>query len=164
MLIITLVFIVVGLLLLSTTSFEIREEIEIKASSDKVWETVISFENYNKWNTQLAFLGGKAKPNGKLHLKLSAEGASPYEFNSNISHWVVQKQFAWIAITGLPKIFDGEHFFELVDLGNEKTLLINREKYSGILSQLFRQLPMMKTAPNGFKKMNLELKNYIENQ
>jgi hypothetical protein len=52
---------------------------------------------------------------------------------------------------------------ELKDLGNGKTLLTNREEYRGVLSQIFRQLPMMKTAPEGFKKMNLELKNYIEN-
>jgi hypothetical protein len=52
----------------------------------------------------------------------------------------------------------------LKDLGNGKTLLTNREEYRGLLSQIFRQLPMMKNAPEGFKKMNLELKKYIEEQ
>ena len=152
------------ILLLSRTSFEIRDEIEINASTDKVWATVIDFENYKNWNSQLTFLGGTVKPNGNLHLKLSATGAEPYEFKPDISYWQEEKQFAWIAKTGLPRIFDGEHFFELKDLGNGKTLLTNREEYTGILSQIFRQLPMMKTAPDGFKKMNLELKNYIEGQ
>lgn len=152
------------ILLLSRTSFEIRDEIEINASTEKVWAAVIDFGNYKNWNSQLAFLGGTVQPKGKLHLRLSAAGAAPYEFKPDISYWQEKKQFAWIAKTGLPRIFDGEHFFELKDLGNGKTLLTNREEYRGILSQLFRQLPMMKTAPDGFKKMNLELKNYIEKQ
>ena len=162
--IISLAITVLVLLLLSRTRFEIRDDIEINASCNKVWEAVIDFENYKKWNSQLAFLGGTVQPNGKLHLKLSADGAAPYEFKPDISYWQTEKQFAWIAKTGLPRIFDGEHFFELKDLGNGKTLLTNREEYRGILSQVFRQLPMMKTAPEGFRKMNLELKNYIEQQ
>jgi hypothetical protein len=155
---------ILGILLLSRTSFEIRDEIEINAASDKVWSAVIDFENYKKWNTQLKFLGGTIQPNGELHLELSAAGAKPYEFKPYISQWQEKKRFAWLAQTGLPRIFDGEHFFELEDLGAGKTLLINREEYRGILSQFFRLLPMMKTAPEGFKKMNLELKYYIEKQ
>jgi len=148
--------------LLSRTSFEIRDDIEINAPVDQVWSTIIDFKNYDKWNSQLSYLGGTVEPNGKLHLKLAAEGAAPYEFKPDISFWEENKRFAWIAKTGLSRVFDGEHFFELKDLGNGKTLLTNREEYRGVLSQIFRQLPMMKTAPNGFKKMNLELKSYIE--
>jgi hypothetical protein len=150
------------LLLLSRTQFEIRDAIEIDAPPDKVWAAVIGFEHYAKWNSQLTYLGGTVQPRGKPHLRLAAAGAEPYEFKPGISAWKAQEQFAWIARTGLPRIFDGEHFFELQDLGNGKTLLINREEYRGVLSQLFRQLPMMKTAPEGFKKMNLELKHYVE--
>jgi hypothetical protein len=161
---IVLSVILLALLLLSRTSFEIREEIEINASPKQVWETIIDFEGYKNWNSQLFFLGGTIQPKAKLHFKLSVSGTAPYEFKPIITKWVEQKQFAWLAKTGLPRIFDGEHFFEIHDLENGKTLLTNREEYRGILSQLFKQLPMMKTAPEGFKKMNLELRNYIEQQ
>ena len=157
-----IIIIVLLIAVLSRTSFEIRHEIEINASVDKVWNAVVDFENYEKWNSQLAYLGGDVKPNGKLHLRLAADGAAPYEFKPAISHWDDRKRFAWLAITGMNRIFDGEHFFELKDLGNGTTLLTNREEYRGVLSLLFKQLPMMKNAPSGFKKMNLELKNYVE--
>ncbi len=153
---------VIIVLVLSFTYFEIREDIEINAPVDKVWSIVIDFQNYHKWNTQLTYLGGNVEPKGKLHLKLSAEGAKPYEFRPVISYWEEKKRFAWIAKTGLPRIFDGEHSFELKALENGRTLLINREEYRGIVSLVFRQLPMMKTAPDGFKKMNLELKSFAE--
>jgi len=161
-LLITLAIVLLIVLVLSRTSFEIREHIEINASPDRVWAAIIDFENYKHWNSQLSFWGGTVQPKGKLHLKLAADGAQPYEFKPDISAWKEQQQFAWIAKTGIPRVFDGEHFFELKDLGGGKTLLTNREEYRGVLSQLFKQLPMMKTAPEGFKKMNLELKNYIE--
>jgi hypothetical protein len=62
----------------------------------------------------------------------------------------------------LPRVFDGEHFFELQDLGNGKTMVVNREEYRGVLSLIIRNLPMMNNAPEGFELMNTELKRYCE--
>jgi len=111
----------------------------------------------------LEYLGGTVAPNGRLHLRLSAQGASPYEFKPSISFWEEPTKFAWIGRTGIPRIFDGEHFFELTSINADTTLVINREEYRGIMSLVMKNLPMMKDAPKGFKKMNSELKNYIEN-
>ena len=102
-----------ALLLLSRSHFEIRHEIEIRASVPQVWQAIIDFENYKRWNTQLEYLGGEVRPGGQLRLKLSAEGASSYEFESTISRWQENEKFAWLARTGISGIFDGEHFFEL---------------------------------------------------
>lgn len=162
MLMTVVVVLLILLALLSRTQFEIKDVIDIDAPVAEVWEAVINFEQYKEWNSQLSYLGGKVAPQSKLHLRLAAEGASPYEFKPDISHWEEQKRFAWIARTGLPRIFDGEHFFELEALGPHQTRLTNREEYRGILSLIFQQLPMMKTAPAGFEKMNKELKAYIE--
>ena len=161
-----ILYLLIGLAILlgglSLTSFEIKETVVIDAPVEEVWATIIDFESYAAWNTQLEYLGGEVKPNGKLHLKLSAEGADPYEFKPTISHWEENKKFAWIGRTGLPRVFDGEHFFELESVDDNTTYVTNREEYRGIMSLIMKNLPMMKTAPEGFKKMNLELKNYIE--
>ncbi len=161
-----ILYIVIGLFVfviaLSFTSFEINEKIEINAPIGQVWATIIDFDAYSAWNSQLEYLGGEVKPNGQLHLKLSAEGADPYEFKPVISHWKENQQFAWLARTGLPKVFDGEHFFELERIDDNTTLVTNREEYRGVMSLIMKNLPMMKTAPEGFQKMNKELKNYIE--
>jgi len=159
--IIALVFLIIGL---SLTSFEINEKVEIKAPIEKVWSTIIDFDSYSEWNSQLEYLGGEVKPNGKLHLKLSTEGAAPYEFKPTISHWKENEKFGWLAKTGLPRVFDGEHFFELEKIDDDTTLVINREEYRGVISLIMKNLPMMETAPKGFKKMNSELKNYIEDK
>lgn len=150
------------LVALSRTKFEVRHEITIDVSVETVWKTILDFGNYSQWNSQLSYLGGKVAPNEKLHLKLAVDGASPYEFKPIVSQWKEKEVFGWLAITGMPRVFDGEHFFELTDLKNGQTHLVNREEYRGILSLILQQLPMMKLAPKGFEKMNMELKNYIE--
>lgn len=161
---ITLFVITLVLAALSFTRFEIRKEVVIEASPPQVWSTIIDFQHYDRWNTQLEFLSGQAKPGGKLHLRLSVDGAAPYEFKPAISHWEEHEKLAWLAITGFPRVFDGEHFFELKGLEGDKTLLVNREEYRGVLSLIMKHLPMMEKAPEGFEKMNQELKNYIENE
>lgn len=159
---ITLLVIVLVLFALSFTQFEIRKEIVIEASPQKVWDVILDFPNYAQWNTQLFYLGGDLKPGGTLHLKLAVSEADPYEFKPIISHWEENQKFAWLAITGFPRVFDGEHFFELYELPEGKTLLVNREEYRGILSLLIKNLPMMKNAPEGFEQMNLAFKTHIE--
>lgn len=148
---------------LSFTQFEIREDIVIHAPPEKVWNAIVNFENYQQWNSQLKYLGGTVEPQGKLHLKLQVEGAEPYEFKPVISRWEKPKTFAWLATTGLPRIFDGEHFYELHELDEGRhTRVVNREEYRGILSLVMKNLPMMKNAPAGFAQMNEELKAYVE--
>jgi len=72
-----LILLLVGL---GSNSFEIKDQGDIYAPKDKVWATIIDFESYSEWNSQLEYLGGEVKPNGQIHLKLSADGADPYEF------------------------------------------------------------------------------------
>jgi hypothetical protein len=159
---IILIIVTVVILVLSRTQFEVRHDITINASPARVWQTVIEFENYNKWNSQLHYLGGRISKNETIHLKLSVEGTAPYEFRPTISQWSEGKSFAWIARTGVPRLFDGEHFFEIKPNLDGTTTLINREEYRGVLSLIMQQIPAMKLAPKGFEKMNNELKNYIE--
>jgi hypothetical protein len=157
------IIILLVLLLLSRTKFEVRHYIELNAPLEKVWEAVIDFKNYHRWNSQLSYLAGEVVPGGRLHLKLAVAGATPYEFKPDISQWQERAAFGWIARTGgIPRLFDGEHFFEMKDLGNGRTLLVNREEYRGVLSLLMQQLPMMKLAPQGFARMNQELKAFVE--
>jgi hypothetical protein len=157
-----ILIVVLVVLVLSRTSFEVRHEIVVNAPAQKVWQAIIDLKQYKQWNSQLAYLGGQIELGATIHLKLSVDGATPYEFRPIISQWQEGKSFAWLAITGVPKLFDGEHFFEIAPLDSQKTRLVNRETYSGVISLLMKQLPMMKLAPAGFEKMNLEFKAFIE--
>ncbi len=155
-----------GLLVLvgaaSATSFEIRADTVIDAPVERVWEVIVDMPSYAEWNTQLSWLAGVVGPGAVLRLRLAVEGTSPYEFQPTVSSWEPNVRFAWIARTGAPRVFDGEHFFELEALDGGKTRLVNRERYSGVLSLLMQRLPMMAGAPRGFAKMNEEIKARAE--
>jgi hypothetical protein len=159
---IALISVLILILILSRTKFEVRHDVIINSPTQNVWETINDFNNYKNWNSQLFYLGGTIALNEVIHLKLSVEGATPYEFKPTISKWEEGKSFAWIARTGLPRVFDGEHFFEVTPNSDGTTTVVNREEYRGVLSLLMQQLPAMKLAPKGFEKMNAELKNFIE--
>ena len=153
---------VAGLAGSSFSSFGVREEVVIDAPPERVWAVIIDFPSYAEWNSQLAWLGGTAAPDATLKLRLSADGAEPYEFQPVVSHFEPNVRFAWLARTGAPRVFDGEHFFELESLPGGKTRLVNREHYSGLLAPIIQRQPMMQGAPKGFVKMNDELKRRAE--
>lgn len=151
-----------GLALLSRSQFEISHTIDLAAPPARVWEVLVDFPSYARWNSQLHYLGGEARPGGTLTLRLAVPGTTAYEFSPRISAWEEQRQFAWIGRTaGIPRLFDGEHFFTLSPLPNGGTRLTNREEYRGILAPIFQRLPMMEAAPQGFQRMNEELAAYL---
>ena len=45
----------------------------------------------------------------------------------------------------MPRVIDGEHFFELERIDDNTTLVINREEYRGVMSLIMKNLPMMKS-------------------
>lgn len=150
------------LIILIRSQFEIRTVVMIHAPAQRVWQAIIDMRSYAKWNTQLVYLGGDVAIGKKVQLRLEAVGAKPYEFQPTIVQLEQPKHFTWLAITGLPCIFDGEHHYELTAQDEKTTIVVNREVYRGVLSIIIRKLPMMKSAPVGFEQMNKELKAYVE--
>ena len=159
--VILLLVLVGSFILLSLYSFDVYTEIVIDASQEQVWQDVIAMEDYHIWNEQLTLVSGEVAPGAQITLNLSAEGGEPYIFSPTIDLWKENEAFGWTAITGVPGIFDGKHEFLIKDT-NGGVLLINKEKYSGVLALIMQQLPMMADSESGFIKMNQDLKQYIE--
>lgn len=63
-----------------------------------------------------------------------------------------------LALKGL---FDGEHYLKLIDNGNNTTLMIQGEIFSGILVPFMKNMIEVKTL-EGFRQMNRQLKQRIE--
>lgn len=146
----------------SFSSFEVRAVVVIDAPPETVWSAIVDLPGHATWNHQLTHLGGAVEPGGTLHLRLSADGAEPYEFFAEVTQLERPTHFAWLGRTGLPRVFDGHHHFELEPLPDGRTKLVNRERYTGVLSPLMRRLPMMANAQPGFAAMNEDLKRHVE--
>lgn len=143
--------------------FTISARTLIEAPVSVVWTVLTDFAAYKQWSTMLLPKQPSSPQEGeKITLSLSLPGGPAYTFEPKVITLEENRHFAWRQKTGFPGVFDGEHHFELAVIGNHQTELHNYEHYSGILSPIFKRLPMMQDAPAGFEAMNNEIKARAE--
>ena len=107
---------------------EIRTEIQINATPQKVWDILTTFENYPNWNPFITKLEGNVKAGNKIVVEISPPDAKKRTFKPKVLVFEPQKELRWIGRLILPGIFDGEHVLELIDNDNGTTTFVQREK------------------------------------
>jgi hypothetical protein len=138
----------------------IETKIIINASTDKVWDTLMDFENYPTWNPFIKSISGDQKTGSNLVVSIHPPGASAMTFKPKILVNEFNKEFRWkgkLLITG---IFDGEHYFILSSNGPDTTEFTQGEKFSGILVGIFGSI--LEKTKSGFELMNKALKEKCE--
>lgn len=136
---------------------EIKTQITIEATPDRVWEVLTDFEKYSGWNPFIKSIQGKVQTGEKIIVRLEPPGAKGMTFKPRVLAFDKNKQFRWIGHLFFPGLFDGEHRFELIDNGNGTTTFIQAEKFKGILVRMLSKMLDGSTL-NGFKAMNERLK------
>ncbi len=145
----------------STMAKEIKTEILINATPEKVWAILTNFENYPNWNPFIKSITGDVKVGNTIKARLEPPNAKGMTFKPKVLIYNTNKEFRWIGHLLFPGLFDGEHIFELIDNGNGTTTFIQREKFKGILVPLFKKMLEINTL-NGFKMMNEKMKKLVE--
>jgi hypothetical protein len=140
---------------------EIKTEITINASPEKVWAILTDFANYPTWNPFIKSLKGTVAIGNKIETNLQPPGEKPMTFKPLILAFEENKELRWIGHLIVPGLFDGEHKFELIDNGNGTTLFKQSEKFNGILVPLFKKMLDVNTV-DGFNQMNQKLKELAE--
>jgi hypothetical protein len=138
----------------------IQTEILIYADIAKVWDVLMNFDGYPKWNPFITSISGETKLGARLTVSIKPPGGKGMTFKPTI--WTLQsnKEFRWkgkLVITG---IFDGEHYFILEFLKKDQTKFIHGEKFSGLLVPLVGK--MLDKTQKGFQLMNESIKNECE--
>ena len=83
------------------------------------------------------------------------------EFTPKVTEFVPGRRWAWLGQVGLPRIFDGAHYFEVEDLGNGRSRFIQGEEFRGVLVPFLKPKLDGQTV-DGFKAMNEALKSRAE--
>jgi len=141
---------------------EIITEIEINASAEKVWIQLVNLEKFSKWNPFIREAHGVIKEGARLKIKIVPPGGKAMVFNPVVKKVIPEVEFRWLGRFLLPGLFDGEHIFKLIPIAVQKTRLVHREKFSGMLVPFFWKSLDSGTRA-GFKEMNNALKNLAEN-
>jgi len=140
---------------------EIKTEILINASPERVWNILTDFEKYPNWNPFIKSISGNVKVGNNIKARLEPPGSQGMTINPKVLALDINKEFRWKGHLLFPGLFDGEHKFELIDNKNGTTIFKHSEKFGGILIPLFRKMLDINTT-NGFKLMNEKLKELSE--
>lgn len=136
-------------------------EIEISAPANTVWKILTDFDSYPDWNPFIRSFDGHPEPGRQFSVTIQPTGKKPMTFKPVCLSLIPDEEFRWLGHLFISGLFDGEHIFELKELSDTRTLLIQRENFQGLLVPLlWRQLQT--STRSGFEQMNQQLKNRAE--
>ena len=140
---------------------ELRTEIEIQASPERVWDILLNFQNYPQWNPFIQVIDGNAVAGSRLRVRLCPPDGQPMTFKPTITQVQPCKTFQWLGRLLVSGLFDGEHRFEIEPIKNRGVRFINCETFRGLLVPLLWKTLDANTR-RGFEQMNQALKQQAE--
>ena len=139
----------------------LRTEIEIQASSQRVWQILTDFANFPKWNPFIRQASGKPRKGMRLEMFLQPSGAKGMTFRPEVLKAEPNRELRWLGHLIVPGLFDGEHIFTIESLGTNRVRFVQSEIFTGLLVPLF-MLWLHKETLRGFEEMNHALKIQAE--
>ena len=140
---------------------EIKTQILINATSDKVWAVLTDFQNHPTWNPFIKNITGEPKVGSQITISIAPPDGKGMTFKPKVLAFEHNKEFRWLGKLLFKGLFDGEHKFELIDNGDGTTTFLHSEKFKGLLVGLFKN-QLENNTKKGFELMNASLENYIE--
>jgi hypothetical protein len=138
----------------------IQTVILIHADIAKVWDVLMDFDSYPKWNPFITSISGEPKLGNRLTVSINPPEGKGMTFKPYILTLESNKEFRWRGKLGINGIFDGEHYFILEYLDKDITKFIQGEIFSGLLVPLVGK--MLTKTQKGFQLMNESIKNECE--
>jgi len=140
---------------------ELRTEIEINGTIDKIWEVLTNFSSFPEWNPFIKKIEGDLKVGAQLKVLMEPPGGKAMTFKPVVKILEPKTEFRWLDNLLIPGIFDGEHIFQLEQINDNQMKFIHRENFSGLLVPLLWK-SLNSNTRQGFEEMNKALKERIE--
>jgi hypothetical protein len=139
---------------------ELRTEIEIQATPDKVWQVLTSLDKYPEWNPFIHHAIGKAQVGEKVNITFKS-GSKEMTLHCTVVKVEPNKELRWKYHVVLPILFSGEHSFIIEQVESNKVRFIDREIFNGLL--VSSQAKDIDTnSKQGFEAMDKALKARAE--
>ncbi|MFB3922126.1 MAG: SRPBCC family protein [Terriglobia bacterium] len=140
---------------------EIRTEIQIQASAQRVWEVLTDFPSYSLWNSVLHPIQGEVRPGGQLRVRVRPLTRPGIRFRAMLLCVEPARELRWVAKFIHHRVFSGEHSFTIEPIGNGAVRFVQREVYTGLLVPLI-MLVLASRNRRAFEEMNRALKARAE--
>jgi hypothetical protein len=139
---------------------EIRSEVEIAAPAAAVWRILTDFPHYQEWNPFITEIVSDGVEGHQLELQLSLPEGRDYKLRPRLLRYEAERELRWRGHLLFAGLFDGEHFFKLLEVGPERTRFTQGENFSGVLLRFSGQT--ITRVQRGFVYMNQALKRRVE--
>lgn len=140
---------------------EFKTEIEISAKPERIWEILIDFDKYPKWNPLIRQIRGRVEIGSQLEILLESPEGKIIKFMPRVTISNPNTELRWFWKPFIPGLFEGEHIFTIKTLDKGGVLFIQKELLNGILVPLLGKMFFTKIGP-GFEEMNRALKKRAE--
>lgn len=140
---------------------ELKTEVQISASPEKVWRTLSDLTNWSSWNPIINNIEGKFEVNAELLITMAnSNGGAGKRYKAIVTEINTNKRFIFTATMLTKVLFSAEKILELTT-HPEDTILIQREIYTGIMVPLFWK-KLKEGAQPMLISMNEALKEQVE--
>jgi len=140
---------------------ELRAEIEIQATAERVWQLLTDFASFPQWNPFIRRANGEVRAGARLKVHIQPSGASGMTFQPTVLKAVPNRELRWLGRLVIPGLFDGEHIFTIEPAGEDRVRFTQREIFTGLLVPLLAR-GLDTNTRRGFEEMNQALKARAE--
>jgi hypothetical protein len=138
-------------------STQLRTEITMQATPERVWEVLTDFAAYPAWNPFIPRIAGPLAAGSRLDVQLQPPEGRGMRFRPTVLAAAPPRELRWLGHLGIPGLFDGEHAFRIEPLGVDQVRFIQEERFSGLLAPLMMRF-IERNTRQGFEAMNRALK------
>jgi hypothetical protein len=138
---------------------EIHTTIDIDAPPTTVWDVLTDFERYEEWNPRMR-ITGQPRQGERLHVRPGPDAEKMPSFRPRVLVADRPHELRWLGHLFVPRLFDGEHVFEIEPL-DDGSRLVQREQFRGILAGPIGRRYEESTR-DGFEHVNEALKERAE--
>ena len=139
----------------------IDTQIEINASTERVWSILMDFPGHARWNPFVRSIEGAPTVGESLNLFIQPPGSGGMRFRPTVLTVEPKREFRWKGKLLMPGLFDGEHFFTLEPKSDNRLIFRHGEVFSGLLVPFLRR-SLDGATKHGFIAMNEALKRESE--
>ena len=138
---------------------EVRTEIKLNASPERVWQVFTDFAAFKDWNPFIKVAEGELKVGSKLRLYLQPPGGRGMEFRPEVLGIVANMEVSWRG--HIPIVFNGEHRFTVERVGENVTRFAQHSTFRGLAIRLFGG-DFLEWMREGFEAMERAMKERVE--
>ncbi|MCC5964425.1 MAG: SRPBCC domain-containing protein [Rhodobacteraceae bacterium] len=107
-------------------------EIFIDAPPERVWALLTDPVAHADWNPMMQAVEGDFTPGSRIRLTMRTPSGGTMTFRPRVLVADPGRELRWLGRLGLPRLFDGEHYFRLIPEAGD-IRLIHGERFRGLL-------------------------------